>query len=181
MLADALHVLHSSGTPNRKPEQDRLREQRFEDLRRRQLTIHNMGLRESDLVEVDMQVNAANNRRIPLLGIVFLDRELNGKVSRQLVSVANEVHCIFLSQKACRDLCIVTEEFPKQVAKCTTVNDENKSGEKCTCPKREPPRAPPAPPCPATPENVVRLESYLKEVYASSALNRCERQPLPVQ
>ena len=143
-------------------------------------TIHNMGLRESDLVEVDMRVNAANNRRIPLLGGVFLDLELNGKVSKQLVYVTNEVHCLFLSQKACRDLCIVTDEFPKQVAKCTAVNDENESGEKCTCPKRELPPTPPALPCPATPENAGRLESYLKEVYASSAFNRCERQPLPV-
>ena len=107
-------------------------------------TMHSMGLRESDLVEVDMQVNAANNRKIPVLGGIILDLKLNGKSSRQLAYVTYEVHCLFLSQKACRDLCIVDEKFPYQVAKCTAVDDENNTGEKCTCPKRQLPPSPPA-------------------------------------
>ena len=100
-------------------------------------TMHSMGLRESDLVDVDMQVNAANNRTIPLLGGIFLDLELNGQSSKQLAYVTNEVHCLFLSQKACRDLSIVGDQFPNQVAKCTAIDDENESGERCMCPKRQ--------------------------------------------
>lgn len=142
--------------------------------------MHSMGLRESDLVDVDMQVNAANNRTIPLLGGIFLDLELNGQSSKQLAYVTNEVHCLFLSQKACRDLSIVGDQFPNQVAKCTAIDDENESGERCMCPKRQLPPPPPALPCPATPDNAGRLESFIKEYYASSAFNRCERQPLPV-
>ena len=90
--------------------------------------MHSMGLRESDLVDVDMPVNAANNRTIPILGGIFLDLELNGKSSKQLAYVTNEVLGLFLSQKACRDLCIVDDNFPNQVAKCTAVDDENKTG-----------------------------------------------------
>ena len=99
--------------------------------------MHSMGLRESDLVEVDMKVNAANNRTIPLLRGIFLDLKLNGKSSRQLAYVINEVHCLFISQKACRDLCIVDDKFPNQVAKCTAVDDDNETGKQCTCPKRQ--------------------------------------------
>ena len=116
-------------------------------------TMYNMGLRESDLVEVDMQVNAANSKTIPLLGGMFLDLELNGRSSKQLVYVTTEVHCLFLSQKACRPLCIVDDKFPDQVAKCTAVDDENETDEKCTCPKRQLLPSPPALPCPVIPKN----------------------------
>ena len=37
----------------------------------------------------------------------------------------SEVHCLFLSQKACRDLCIVDDKFPNQVAKCTALNAQS--------------------------------------------------------
>ena len=54
-----------------------------------------------------------------------MNLELNGKSSKQLAYVTNEVHCLFLSQKACRDLCIVDDKFPNQVAKCTAVNAQS--------------------------------------------------------
>ena len=54
--------------------------------------------------------------------------ELNGKSSKQLAYVTNEVHGLFLSQKAFRDLRIVDNKFPNQVAKCTAVDDENETG-----------------------------------------------------
>ena len=90
------------------------------------------------------------------------------------------MHCVFLSKRACRDLGIIGEEFPRQVAKCTAVDDEDDTGERCSCPKRELPPPPPRLPFPAIPENVEKLENFIKEYYASSAFNRCERQPLPV-
>ena len=142
--------------------------------------LHALGLRESDLIEVDLRVNAANNRKIPLLGGIFLEVEYGGRVSKQLMYVTDEVHCVFLSKRACRDLGIIGEEFPRQVAKCTAVDDEDDTGERCSCPKRELPPPPPRLPFPAIPENVEKLENFIKEYYASSAFNRCERQPLPV-
>ena len=66
--------------------------------------LHTMGLNESDLVEVEMKVNAANNRKIPLLGGIFMKVEFGGRVSKQLMYVTDEVHCIFLWKRACRDL-----------------------------------------------------------------------------
>ena len=142
--------------------------------------LHTMGLNESDLVEVEMKVNAANNRKIPLLGGIFMKVEFGGRVSKQLMYVTDEVHCIFLSKRACRDLGIIGQEFPMQVSKCTAIDDEDDNGETCTCPRRESPPPPPELPCPATPENVEKLENFVREYYASSAFNRCERQPLPV-
>ena len=58
--------------------------------------LHALGLRESDLIEVDLRVNAANNRKIPLLGGIFLEVEYEGRVSKQLMYVTDEVHCVFL-------------------------------------------------------------------------------------
>ena len=55
--------------------------------------LHALGLRESDLIEVDLRVNAANNRKIPLLGGIFLEVEYGGRVSKQLMYVTDEVHC----------------------------------------------------------------------------------------
>ena len=91
-------------------------------------TMHSMELREPDLVDVDMKIKAAKNRSISLLGGIFLNLELNGKSSKQQAYVTNEVHCLFLSQKASRDLCIVDDNFPNQVAKGTAVDDENETG-----------------------------------------------------
>ena len=126
---------------------------------------------------VSTKMTGANNKEIPLLGAVFLDIRLGDKLCSQLVYVTEEVKCIYLSKRACRELGVIDSSFPAQVAKCTAVDSEEDDGRPCSCPDRETPPQPPMMPPGATQEE---LENLIKKHYAISAFNRCEKQKLPV-
>ena len=106
-----------------------------------------------------------------------------------MMCVTPQVYCLFLSQRAFKELHVVSKNFPAQVAgtiqvtetgqvaKCTATDNEDNDGRGCDCPARtevpEPPRWQPK----VSPRE---LEEIIKNPYASSALNTCKRQKLPV-
>ena len=124
--------------------------------------IHALGIKKHELYPVSTKISAANNRLIPMLGGLFLEMRIGEKICKQLVYVTDQVECIFLSKRACRDLGMIGEEFPAQVAKCTAVDSEEDDGWPCSCPDREKPPPPPQMPRGLKPEE---LESFIKEHY----------------
>ena len=94
---------------------------------------------------------------------------------------------LFLSKSACRDLGVISENFPQvgnkdnvsSLNKCDLVNSNNPDS--CKCPKR---RNTPDPPekIPFSPveENIPRLKQFILDWYKDSAFNCCEQQPFPL-
>ena len=75
-------------------------------------------LREEDLIPVSLKIAAANKSEIKLLGgilIIIRAFDENGRVraSRQLIYVADGCSGVFLSQRVCKDLRVIPEDFPK--------------------------------------------------------------------
>ena len=66
------------------------------------------------------------------------------------------------------------------VAGCTATEDEKDTGLPCSCPRRTTAPPPPKLPFPPTEDNRKKLEDFILRYYASSALNQCEKQPLPL-
>ena len=147
--------------------------------------VHSLGMTKGDLVKVKTGVSAANNGKLTLLGGVFMNLTREGEETRQLVYVAEEATHLYLSKTACRDLGMVSEDFPEGIGKvsgCTATEHEDDTGEPCDCPKRI--QVPPPPSLPfevkENEEDRAKLEKFILEYYKSSAFNQCERQPLPL-
>ena len=163
-------------------------------------TIHAMGLKNQDLIPTRMNIKAANMGGMNLMGgipvtIEGLDALGVERTTNQLAYVAKEVNRIFLSKAACRDLGIISNDFPTIGAysmeannfinnkdeinynkSCTGLSDHN-----CKCPKRElPPEPPKTCPFPPTVENLGKLENWIRAKYGASAFNVCNNQPLPL-
>merc|ERR1712127_803254 len=125
---------------------------------------------------------AANGHSITLDGAVFLDLLVGNKRSTQMVYVSPEVKHMLLSQSACKGLGLVTREFlntarAAEAAKCTALESEEDDGRGCDCPARV---EAPDPPKFQQNASTEQLEKVIKEHYASSAFNTCERQELQV-
>ena len=145
--------------------------------------VHALGMKQRDLVKVSTGVSAANNGNLTLLGGMFLTLSSTSCSTSQLVYVAQEATCLFLSKAACRDLELISTDFPLRrgmVAGCTATEDEEDTGLPCSCPRRSTAPPPPKLPFPPTEDNRKKLEDFILRYYASSAFNQCEKQPLPL-
>ena len=154
--------------------------------------IQQIGLSKNDLIPVSMQMHAANNKGIKILGAAILrlsGQSTNGNTleTRQLTYVTDDSNKFFLSREACTDLGMISNTFPTigettQHDGChSTSAPESPITMACDCPKRQPP--PPKPvklPFPATEENRENLQSWLLKYYKASTFNTCEHQPLPM-
>ncbi|MEW8309573.1 MAG: DDE-type integrase/transposase/recombinase [Candidatus Thiodiazotropha endolucinida] len=150
--------------------------------------IHRLGLRESDLIPVTMQMHTATNIGIKILGATILRLRVHdegGKMieTRQMTYVTDASDKLFLSREACKELGIISDSFPNIDPEMLENHTQNASIKQhtCACPKREPP--PPLPeklPFPPTKENLPRLKTFLLDHYKSSTFNNCEHQPLPL-
>ena len=152
--------------------------------------IHPLGLRESDLMPVTMQMRTANNLGIKILGATVLRmsaKNPEGKTleTRQMTYITDTSDKLFLSREACSALGIINDTFPtvgsefNQHTHITSALHEQPKV--CDCPKRTSPPPPPTSlPCPATDENLPRLRDFLLDHYKSSTFNTCEHQPLPL-
>ena len=172
-------------------------------------TVHKMGLKQENLVPVGLKIKAANTGGLNLLGGVLVrisGKDKNGRlrVSKQLAYVASEVTKVFLSKQASEDLGIISHTFPAigaysvegtpAASNGTGVLDSNNKREikdfkgcyssindQCNCPKRVlPPPVPKTCPLPPTPENLGRLENWIRDRYQASTFNTCNNQPLPL-
>lgn len=162
----------------------------------------NIGRRQ--LIPVSQEVEAANSYGINILGAVLISASVSGdnsgRYTQQLCYVSEQVHGLFLSLSACKDLGIVSQDFPlpapvlppqptnpedKQqkaaVAACGTPRGQGQETAQlaeCGCPIRT---APPSPPteCPPGLSTQQQLEDWVLNSYAASAFNVCEHQVLP--
>ena len=72
-----------------------------------------------ELVKAAQSLKAANGKPIELDGVIFLDLSYRGRTSSQMASVTPYQSCLILSQQACKELGMVSLDFPAQVMKCT--------------------------------------------------------------
>ncbi|CAG2222071.1 unnamed protein product [Mytilus edulis] len=157
--------------------------------------LYKIGLTKRDLIPVNMQMHAANNKGIVILGAVILrisgkSQDKNELETRQIVYITDSSDKFFLSKEACITLGIISENFPTigEITGSVTdtsalTNDENRFTTQidCNCPKRQsPPPTPVKLPFSPTEENVPKLQNFLLEHYKSSTFNTCEHQPLPL-
>ena len=151
-----------------------------------------LGMEIADLIPVDIELSAANNSMLKILGGIFLNvwgRDKSGRkiATRQLCYIQDNDDKIYLSRSACKSLGLISQKFPS-VGDCLHVgveksneipNKQCSSKSKCTCPKREkPPAKPTTLPYPPTAENLHKLKKWLIERYRSSTFNLCENQDL---
>jgi hypothetical protein len=162
--------------------------------------IHRLGLQKHDLIPVTMQMHAANNKGINILGAVILrlsgkDPSGNPVETRQIVYVTDNSNKFFMSREACVALGMITKNFPTIGEVAGSSNDaanatedtvsracsKNGTNIECKCPRRTlPPPIPSKLPYPATEENRGKLEEYLRDLYKARTFNTCEHQPLPL-
>ena len=161
--------------------------------------VHRLGLSTGDLIPVTMQMHAANNNGIKILGALVL--RFSGMTkggarleTRQLVYITDTSDRLFLSKEACITLGMISTKFPtigetQQThhstqtlnAVDTLTHNESCLTAPCECPRRQLPPAPPTElPFPATEENRKKLQEYLLEYYKSSSFNTCQHQTLPM-
>ena len=155
--------------------------------------VHSLGVKKHELIPVNQKLQGANNSSINLLGGLLLEISANdstGNVvtTKQLCYIGDGVKHMLLSKSCCKELGILSQQFPtpgenilKQVDvnKCEQVDPSDNT--KCSCPVREPP--PPVPesiPYPPTEENIPKLKDWILEYYKSSAFNCCENQEIPL-
>ena len=80
-------------------------------------TIHHLGMTCKDLIPVALQMHAANNAKLAILGaaiIQFSGQSNSGKtlVTCQLIYITDSTDKIFLSREACIDLRLISCQFP---------------------------------------------------------------------
>ena len=145
-----------------------------------------MGLTEENLMKCDLRLYGADNSDIELVGAVFviITDTQTGRETKQLLYICNKAASLLLSLEACADLGLVNPEFPATESAHYPSIAAARAGKKpdcdCKCPVRV--TAPDVPlelPLEPTPENVPRLEQWIREYYDASAFNCCECQPLP--
>ena len=131
-------------------------------------------------------MNAANDGCIDIIGSVVV--RLSGQSptgetleTRQILYVTERTNKLFLSQEACKDLGLVSPDFPSvgSHAENTRADSVETPNDPCDCPRRAPPpERPTSLPFPATKANRKRLEKWLLDHYSSTAFNTCTHQPL---
>ena len=146
--------------------------------------MRSIGLSEADLAQSDLRLYGADDTVINLIGmvpVVIVDNKTKTE-TRQFVYINADASTLLLSLEACQDLGYVSDNFPDQgpePSQCAAKSGKNPECD-CKCPTRE--RAPEVPteiPIEPTPENIPKLEQWIRDYYASSAFNCCECQPLP--
>ena len=112
--------------------------------------------------------------------------------TKQLCYILDNSSKVYLSRKACENLGIISNTFPrigdhsintvagKEYSPDNTCHNSSRDKNcKYDCPKREkPPRPPSSIPFPATPENHSKLKEWILNNYKSSTFNICENQGL---
>ena len=153
--------------------------------------IHRLGLRESDLIPVTMQMHTMNNNGIKILGAVISGSRASHSQtfeSRQIVYVTSDSGKLFLSQETCTTLGMITKNFPTVGETLHTCNSsepdtacdatdtpcldsdthapESATSSLCTCPRRGTPLPEPTKiPFLATKNNGMNLQQWLLDYY----------------
>lgn len=154
-----------------------------------------LGLTISDLIPVSIELSAANNSKLRILGGMFITvwgRATSGEklATRQLCYIQDTDNKVYLSRSACENLGLISNRFPligdclpSKTAKTGEVLssycDQSSEANKCNCPVRDkPPQVPTELPYPAIPENLKKLKDWILDRYSASTFNVCENQKL---
>ena len=142
-----------------------------------------LGLQQSDIIPVTMQMSAATNQGIKISGAIVA--RVGGKSAagsaetRQIIYLTDDTKRLFLSKQACIALGFISKNFPT-VGETHSSVCQVTSDSACQCPTRKPP--PPVPseiPFAPVTANRQKLETWLKDRYSSSTFNVCTHQLLP--
>lgn len=150
--------------------------------------IHPLGLRESDLIPVTINMHTATDSSIRILGAILLrlsSRDPCGQLieMRQMTYITPSSDKLFLSREACMDLGIITNDFPTLHATYNYSVASIDGTDKSSCGRlvRQPP--PPASTTlsfAATDKNHEKLQQFLLDFYGASTFNMCKQQTLPM-
>ena len=152
-----------------------------------------LGLTVKDLIPVSIELSAANNSKLNILGGIFVNvwgRSKTGKKlhTRQLCYIQDGDNKVYLSRNACENLGLISKQFPligdclySGVMKADIIPKNHGSptcnSENCICSKHEkPPAVPTTIPYPPTPENHGKLKQWINDQYRNSTFNCCETQ-----
>ena len=153
--------------------------------------MHSLGITKRELIPLSNGISTADNEGLGLLGGILINisglcKDGRSITTSQLCYITEGIDCLFLSKQACRELGIISEDFPtigahlkeskapNLAAIADTSNPVAEEARPCDCPTRTlPPPTPTVLPFPATKENREKLENWIKELYASSAFNQC--------
>ena len=153
---------------------------------------HRLGVGRKELFPVSSSIRAANSEGLRLVGGLLITISATGpevtiRSGDHMCYISENVNRLFLSKAACRDLGIISENFPEvgaadnlnSINKCDLVDPDKPDS--CKCPKRvrtpDPPEKIPLPP---VEENIPKLKQFILEWYGDSAFNCCEQQPFPL-
>ena len=157
--------------------------------------VEGLGMTLSDLVPVSIELSAANNSKLKILGGIFIKvwgRGRSGEriYTRQLCYIQQGANKVYLSKNACENLGLITKNFPLvgdclhadaiKTGACATKHcSKSQDNQKCSCPKREkPPAQPKTLPYKPNPENLKKIKAWIVDRYSASTFNVCENQEL---
>ena len=145
--------------------------------------LRKLGIGENQATQCLMSLTNADESPINVVGaipVIITDIKTN-IFTKQILYIAGNSNGLLLSQEACIDLQYINKDFPsKEPEQICSAKAGKKPGCDCSCPVRS--RAPDPPdslPFEPVPENVPKLEQWIRDFYAASAFNVCECQPLP--
>ena len=78
----------------------------------RQNVVEKIRVNTRELVKAAQSLKAANGKPIELDGVIFLDLSYQGRTSSQMAYVTPYQSCLILSQQACKELGMVSLDFP---------------------------------------------------------------------
>ena len=158
--------------------------------------LHSLGVDKKELLKTEVNLYAADRRKLILLGVlpvIVASRKVgSGELVevRELLYIVEELGRLYVSREALAALGSIPGCFPEvpgqgvpsmEYAEALTARiTELETKAPCGCPQRGTPPDTVTLPCPATEENAGRLRDFLISSYNSSTFNCCEHQPLPL-
>ena len=139
-----------------------------------------LGIKQRHLIPTCHRIIGITDTRLKILGVVMLQIELNGNLTRQMVYISSNSSGLYLSETALKELGVIDKGFPNSTpTNCSATKPDDEKGDSCKCiPRVDAPERPSEIPFPPTEENVEKLRSWLIDVFSASAFNTCTHQHL---
>ena len=125
-----------------------------------------LGLTPQQLRPCNKRVKAVGGSTLTCAGWIPVKFELAGHATTQPLFICNKVDRLYFSKQGCIELSILPSTFPRPM-----ITPHPSSVSSVQQSRSPPPKPPPQLPYPATPENVPKLEAYLREQFAPGAFN----------
>ena len=125
-----------------------------------------LGLTSNHLRPCNRRVTAVGGSTLTCTGWIPVKFEINGFATTQPLFICSKVDRLYFSKQGCIEVNILPHNFPQPIptAHPATVSAVQQ-------PHLPPPQPPSQLPYPPTPENVPKLEAYIRQKFANSAFN----------